>query len=315
MKKIAMILLTLVVACSLFAGGKTDAAKTAKSQYRFAFVSPFVGHPYWVTVADGVKKASGEVGANTTETGPVGEVNIDTQIQAIETAIASKVDGILTMALNPTAFTPVINKAIAAGIPVVLIDTDAPMSKRSVYAGTSNFDAGVEAGKAMIKATGGKATIGIITGAIDADNLIQRIDGFKKAIEGSPNMKIVDLQPGNSDLLQATEKAQSMIQAHSDITAMYGTSAECAAAIGKVITEKGLKGKVTIIGFDDLDQTLDLIRQGVVYGTAVQKNYEMGYMGIKILADIKEGKAPAKQIIDTGVTIVTKENIETYKAK
>ena len=72
-------------------------------------------------------------------------------------------------------------------------------------------------------------------------------------------------------------------------------------------------GKVTIIGFDDLDQTLDLIRKGVVYGTAVQKNYMMGYQGIKTIADIKAGAMPSKGIIDTGVTIVTKENVDTYK--
>jgi ribose transport system substrate-binding protein len=282
-------------------------------QLRIAFVSPFIGHPYWVTVSDGVKKASDEIKANTSETGPIGEVNIDTQIQAIETAIASKVDGILTMALNPTAFTPVINKAVAAGIPVVLIDTDAPLSKRNVYAGTSNRDAGFAVGQALVKATGGKARIGIITGAIDADNLNQRIDGFKDAIKAQAGMKIVDLQAGNSDLLLATEKAQAMLQAHPEITAMYGTSAECAAAIGKIVQEKALVGKVTIFGFDDLDQTLDFIRKGVVFGTAVQKNYMMGYMGIKLIADIKAGKAPAKQVIDTGVTIVTKANVETYK--
>ncbi len=304
MKKLVMVLLCVGLALSLSAQSK---------QLRFAFVSPFIGHPYWVVVSDGVKKASAELKANTNETGPVGEVNIDTQIQAIETAIAAKVDGILTMAINPTAMTPVINKAVAAGIPVVLIDTDAPLSKRSVYAGTSNFDAGVEAGKAMVKATGGKANIGIITGAIDADNLNQRIDGFKKAIAGSPGMKVVDLQPGNSDLLQATEKAQSMLQAHPEINAMFGVSAECAIAIGKISKEKNLVSKLKIVGFDDMAETIDYIKQGIVYGTAVQKNFQMGYMGIKILADIKAGKKIAKAIVDTGVTIVTKDNVATYK--
>ena len=304
MKKLVMVLLCVGLALSLSAQNK---------QLRFAFVSPFIGHPYWVVVSDGVKKASAELKANTNETGPVCEVNIDTQIQAIETAIASKVDGILTMAINPTAMTPVINKAVAAGIPVVLIDTDAPLSKRSVYAGTSNFDAGVEAGKAMVKATGGKANIGIITGAIDADNLNQRIDGFKKAIAGSPGMKVVDLQPGNSDLLQATEKAQSMLQAHPEINAMFGVSAECAIAIGKISKEKNLVSKLKIVGFDDMAETIDYIKQGIVYGTAVQKNFQMGYMGIKILADIKAGKKIAKAIVDTGVTIVTKDNVATYK--
>jgi ribose transport system substrate-binding protein len=211
-KKLAIIILSIGVVFSAFASPK----------YRFAFVSPIIGHPYWVVVWHGVQNASAEIGANTTQTGPDGKVDLNEQIQAIETAIASRVDGILTMALNPTAMTPVINEAEAAGIPVVLIDTDAPNSNRECYLGTSNENAGIKAAEAMIKATGGKAKIGIVTGAIDADNLNLRIKGFKDTIAKYPGMKIVDLQAGNSDFLLATQKAEAMLTAHPDITAMFG---------------------------------------------------------------------------------------------
>lgn len=313
MKKLVLLLMVLLCSVSLmFAGGAKEKGADGEEKLRIAFVSPFIGHPYWVDVADGVNAAAEEFGATVTETGPIGEVNIDKQISAIETAIASKVDGILTMALNPEAFTPVINRAEEAGIPVALIDTDAPVSNRTVYAGTSNKAAGFEAGKALAEATGGKADIGIVTGAIDADNLNLRIDGFKEAIAGYPEMKIIDIQPGNSDLLQATEKAQSMLQAHPEINAFFGVSAECAIAQGKIVEEKGLKGKVTIVGFDGLDETLDYIRSGTVYATTVQKPYMMGYLGIKLLTEISKGEMPENEIIDTGVTIVTKENVDNF---
>jgi len=185
--------------------------------YRFTLVSPLVGHPYWVTVEDGMKAGNEQFGVDTQYVGPT-EINIDEQIKDIETAIASKVDGIITMALDPTAFTPVINKAVAAGIPVVLIDTDAPDSDRNFYAGTSNYAAGFEAGKAMIDATGGNANIGIITGAINAANLIERIDGFTDAIKDQPNMQILAVEPSDTDLLKATEKAQSLLQTYQNLT-------------------------------------------------------------------------------------------------
>jgi ribose transport system substrate-binding protein len=312
MKKLLLLLLAAcVVSTALWAGGRQEGAD-GDEQLRFAFVSPFIGHPYWVDVADGVDAAAKEFGISYTETGPIGEVNIDRQISAIETAIASKVDGILTMALNPEAFTPVINRAEAEGIPVVLIDTDAPESNRTVYAGTSNRDAGYAAGKAMAEATGGNAKIGIVTGAIDADNLNLRIDGFREAIKEHSGMTIVDIQPGNSDLLQATEKTQSMLQAHSDITALFGVSAEVAIAQGKIVEERGLKGKITIVGFDDLAETLDYIRAGTVYATTVQKPYMMGYLGIELLNRLNNGETLESDIIDTGVTIVTSDNVDSY---
>ena len=312
MKKILTVLVILTALTGFaFANGGSDSAAGGDDMIRIAFVSPLVGHPYWVTVADGVADASAEFNIDSTETGPVGDVNIDTQISDIETAIASKVDGILTMALNPEAFTPVINRAEEAGIPVVLIDTDAPNSMRSVYAGTSNFDAGVSAGEAIVDATGGKGKVGIITGAIDADNLNQRIDGFKQAIAGT-SLEIVDIQDSNSNMLIQTEKAQSMLQANPDITAFFGTDATAALAAAKIVEEKGMAGEIAIVGFDNLDETLDYIRSGTIDATTVQRNYMMGYMGIEILKDILAGNPPAEKVIDTGVVIVTKDNVDSY---
>ncbi len=313
MKKIVLILIMVsLVFGVVFAGGAKESAAGAEKKLRVAFVSPIIGHPYWVDVADGVEAASKEFNVSYTETGPIGELNIDKQISAIETAIVSKVDGIVTMALNPEAFKPVIDRAEAEGIPVVLIDTDAPESSRSAYAGTSNWDAGYSAGEAMVKGTNGKANIGIVTGAIDADNLNLRIAGFREAIAGYPDMKIIDIQAGNSDLLQATEKTQSMLSANPDLNALFGVSAECAIAQGKIVEERGLKGKITIVGFDDLDETLDYIRAGTVYATAVQKPFMMGYLGVKIAHDLAKGGVLESDIIDTGVTIVTKENVDSY---
>lgn len=304
-------MIAMVLVVGLPAAGGSEATEGTDEMLRFAFVSPYIGHPYWVVVTDGVQDAADEFKVDVTETGPIGEVNIDTQISAIETAIASKVDGILTMALNPEAFTPVINRAEEAGIPVVLIDTDAAQSMRHAYAGTSNFDAGVSAGEALVEATGGVGKVGIITGAIDADNLNQRIDGFRQAIAGT-SLEIVDIQDSNSNLLIQTEKAQSMLQANPDISAFFGTDATAAIAAAKIVDEKGRAGEIAIVGFDDMAETLDYIREGVINATTVQRNYMMGYMGIEILKDIAGGNPPAEQVIDTGVVIVTAGNVDSY---
>ena len=306
-----VVCIAIAVLSPLFASGAAEKGNGADDQTRIAFVSPFIGHPYWVTVADGVMRAAGDFGVSVTETGPVGEVNIDTQIRAIETAIASRVDGILTMALNPEAFTPVINRAVEAGIAVVLVDTDAPGSDRHQYVGTSNEAAGYQAGLAILEATGGSATVGIITGAIDADNLNLRIDGFERAVSAE-SVEITDVQAGNSDLLLQTEKMQSMLQANSDINAVFGSDATGAIAAAKIVEERGLVGDVMIVGFDDLDETLQYIRDGVIYATIVQRNYRMGYQGIASLVDIIAGAPIEREIIDTGVVTVTAANLDSF---
>ena len=304
MKKLV---LALVILCTMSA-----VAVQADASYRFTLVSPLVGHPYWVEVEDGMKAANAQYGVDTQYVGPT-FISIDEQIKEIETAIASNVDGIITMALDPAAFTPFINRAVAAGIPVVLIDTDAPNSNRNYYAGTSNYTAGFEAGKAMIEATGGKASIGIITGAINAANLIERMDGFKTAIADYPDMKILAVEPSDTDLLKATEKAQTLLQTYPELDAFFGVSASDVQGAAKVVVEQKRAGEITCVGFDDMDDTIQYIKDGVIYATIVQKPFEMGRLGVELLYQIKEGGAPSEQIIDTGVTIVTAGNVNNYK--
>ncbi len=323
MKKLLALVLSLVLMFTLVACASTPEAETPTEapeenteapaeSLTFAFVSPLTTHPYWVTVEEEALRSAEELGVELILSGPA-EVNVDEQIKAIETAIASKVDGILTMALDPTAFGPVIDKAVDAGIPVVLIDTDAPESKRSYYAGTSNFAAGQEAGMAMIEATGGEAMIGIITGEINQASLNQRIDGFKDAIKDQPGMEVLAIEPSNSDLLQATQKAQTLLQTYPEMDAMFGVSATDVQGAAKVVIERGMEGEVSLVGFDDMDDTLKYIREDVVYATVVQRNGEMGYRGIQLLQETIDGTGPAEDIIDTGVIVVTKENVDSYK--
>ncbi len=310
MKKVLALLLVMLMIVSLASVSFAEEV-TASETYRFTLVSPLVGHPYWVSVEDGMKAGNEQFGVDTQYVGPT-EIDVYSQINYMETAIASKVDGIITMALDPEAFEPVIAKAVEAGIPVVLIDTDAPDSVRNYYAGTSNFAAGQAAGEAMIEATGGVAQIGLITGAINAANLNERIDGFTDAIKDQPGMEIIAIEASDTDLLKATEKAQTLLQTYPEMNAIFGVSATDVQGAAKVVVEQNKVGEIALVGFDDMDDTIQYIRDGVIYATTVQKPFEMGRLGVELLVRIKEGCAPEEAIVDTGVTMVTAENVDSY---
>jgi len=280
-------------------------------KWRFTFVAPFRSD-YWTTVAQGIRDASREVQANTIVTGPVGEVNADLQIQAIEAAIASKVDGIVTMALDPGKFTKVIDKAEAAGIPVVLVDTDAPGSRRAAYIGTDNYAAGQEAARIMMQAIGHDAEIGIITGPAEADNQKLRISGFRKAISAYPGLRIVDTQVGNSELLLARQRLQAMLSAHPGISVLFGADGYGAIAGAAVVRQLDRAGRIAIIGFDSSTEVIEDIRSGIISAVIVQDNYRMGYQAIKVLADIKSGRKPPAAIIKTPTRVLNKRNIASY---
>lgn len=316
-RKLWNTVLVLGVTAGLAAGACTsvyaEEAETEKARgYRFTWVNPIVGLEYWSIAEQGIAEADAKYGTDTQTVGPT-EINVDEMVKQIDAAVAAQVDGIMTMALDPKALGPAIQRAVDAGIPVVCIDTDAPDSARSYYAGTSNYDAGYQAGQTMAEMTDGKAKVGILMGGINASNMVSRVDGFKAALEEYPDMEVIVTEDTNADLLIGTQKAQAMMQTYPEMTAIFGTSSTDAQAAGKVAEEMGIVDQYCIIGFDDMEDTLNYIREGIVDATTVQKPYEMGYLGVELLVQTIEGNGPEEQIIDTGVTMVTAENVDSYK--
>jgi ribose transport system substrate-binding protein len=287
--------------------GRSD--KSGNSLIRFTFADPLLGKNYWNKVEQGIRDADKNFSVSTKIAGP-SEIDANEQIKVIEMAISAKVDGIITMVLDPDTFTPTVNHAVEAGIPVILIDNDAPDSKRNMYIGTDNVSAGSQAGELMVKITAGRASIGIITRSEDAVNLNERIEGFKSVIGKWPEMKIVDTEYDNSDELMVAQKTQEMLSRHPELTAIFCSEGLGAYGVAKIIEEKNLAGKIKIIGFDDADSTLDYIRKGVIYGTIAQDPYQMGYLAVKYLKDIKQEKIPENRNISTGIKVITRDNLE-----
>jgi ribose transport system substrate-binding protein len=305
-RALAVVALMAAVAASL------SAAQSWK--WRFTFVAPFRSD-YWTAIANGAMAASKEVGASTIVTGPVGEVSADLQIQAIDAAIAAKVDGIITMALDPERFTMIIDKAAAAGIPVVLVDTDAPKSRRSAYIGTDNYAAGQEAARLLWRAVGAGAVIGIITGPAEADNQQARTRGFRDAIRSFPGMRIVDTRIGNSEYLLSRDRIQAMLVSQPGITALFGADGYGAIAGAAMVKQLNRAGSITIVGFDISSDVIEDIRSNLIHAVIIQDTYKMGYQAIKVLASIKSGAAPTRPVIYTPFRVVDRKNVDAYDVR
>lgn len=281
---------------------------------RIVFVSPLIGHPVWLIAKQGFDVAAKDFGFEGSWVGP-SNLSVEEMISAIETAIASKADGIISMALNASTMEPVIKKAADAKIPLILVNSDAPNTARSAYFGSTQKVIGEVAAEGIAKKLGGKGNVAIMTGALDAENLNATIKAFKELLaQKYPDIKNVGMVADNSDMTQALQQAEALFTTYPDLNAVFAAEANGAIALGNVIKEKGMTGKVTVIGMDDLDETLQLIRDGAVHGTIPQNFYAMGYLGAKAILDLKEGKE-VPSVTDTGSILVTKDNIDSYKTQ
>ena len=305
LKMMIAAMLFFAVLGTSFAGGGQES-----DQLDVTFVNPFVGHPYWNKVDEGCKDAAKEYGINLKITGPT-TVDANEQINYIETALAESVDGLVTMALNPASFTPVINKVMDYGIPVVLLDGDAPSSKRLAFYGSNNYNGGIECAKVIEEMTGGNAKIGIIA-PIDIKHIMDRVDGMKDYFKDKPGMEIVAIEDDRADVTATIEKTTAMLQAHPEINVVFGNGSHCGPGIAKATEEMGLVGEVKLIAVDVTPQTADYIKKGVINVSLAQRPYQMGYSAVEALYNIIVNGEEITGEFDTGVAIVTKENVEEH---
>ena len=284
---------------------------SAEEAYKISFICPNVALSYWSDVKEGLDSAAEDFGVTVDFVGP-SKIDTQQQIQMMEAAISNKADGIIVASLDANAFVPVINRAVEEGIPVICLDADSPDSKRSSFIGTENTVAGELLGQAIVDAMGGEAKVGIITGALDSENVNQRVDGVKNVFEENEGMELLTVESANTDLGQATQKAQAMMQAYPEMNAMLGTTSNDMIGAAQAIKEQGRTGEITLIGFDDLEQTLELIRSGEIYGTIAQRPVNGGYLSVQYMVDLLNGEEIPERV-DTGCVLVTKENVDTYK--
>lgn len=279
----------------------------------FVLIAEEYGNPYWDLVWEGALAEARRRGVTLEFTGPE-RAGIQEHLRLLDRAIATGVDGILTQGLSEAEFKPLIDKAVSHGIPVITVDTDAPGSRRISYVGTNNYGSGLLAGREVILATGGQARVGIITGNFHSANEVQRVQGFRDAIRSAPGVQVVAVESSDISRLVAAEKAGQILTQHPDVTVLLGTSSMDAMAAAQVVVERGLQGKVLIVSYDDLPQTLDYIRQGVIYGSVVQNPRAMGELGVAMLAAYREGKS-VPPVVDTGVRFVTAATLKDLAAQ
>jgi len=278
---------------------------------KIVLISHVYSNPYWKQVRAGAEKAAKERGVIIDFQGP-DTASVEEGIRFIKMAYAAKVSGIIAYVQDETQYNDVINKVIDGGIPLVTIDSDAENSKRLAYVGTDNVEAGRVGGREVIRQIGTEGKVAIIMGGKTVKNQVERVKGFKSYIDKNSNIVIAAIESSDSYLLEAELAAKKILNQHPDVKALFCTSALDGLGAAKAVKSLGLVGKVKIICFDDLPETLDNIEKGIITSTVVQQPYLMGYKAVHIIMDNIEGKTTKGSFI-TDVLVVDKENLEDYK--
>ena len=305
-------LLYIIMIMALSGCGK----KAEEKKLVFAFVPKLLDNPVFQVAWQGAQAGAKDLGEGKIEVQRYAPVKSDAveQAQIIESLIERKVDGIAVSVNDADALKESINKAVDAGIPVVTFDSDAPASKRASFYGTNNYGSGKTMGEHLVKQMGTKGTIALLMGTPGAPNLEERKNGLLEYLKQYPDIKVAATEYCYDDVNQGVSKMEAVMQAHHELTGwiLIGSWAIFTPAPGPFASRK--PGDLTVIAFDALQEELEYVRQGYVQTLIGQKLWGWGYESVRLLKEIKEGK-PTERVIDSGVDIVTKENVEEYAAK
>jgi ribose transport system substrate-binding protein len=230
--------------------------------------------------------------------------------------VAAGTAAIMISSVDPKTSINAFNR-VAAQIPLFTTDSDAPDSDRIAYLGSSNTDAGVQAGEIAVKAlpNGGKC-MGFV-GFLGADNAVERIDGFRKAVEGS-GIELVDVRGDDVDFARARSNVDDVLAASPDINCMVGFYSYNPPKIYEALQAAGKLGEITVIAFDEDPITLGAVREGVFAGTVVQDPYQWGYQGMKLMATYLEGDKsgiPDDGLIIVPTKVIDKSNVDAFEAE
>ncbi len=330
MKKLLMVYAVLL--CLLFvyvynysrgekaASNEGGGPLTGSLSEKFVMVTFQSGIEYWKSGLKGFEDAAQLFNVSVEYRGAA-HYDAHEQMTVLEQVIAKKPAGIAVSAIDPKALDSVINKAHEQGIPIVLFDSDAPGSNASTYIGTNNRDAGAAAAHKMAKLLNGKGETAVITQPHQYNHQ-ERTKGFKKTIEQSyPEMKVAAVLDGKGDELASKKQAEALLKKNPHIKGIFTTEANGASGVAQAVKAAGLTEKISIIGFDKDKKTLDGIKDGSIAATLGQDTWQMGYWSLHMLflssrhfpPDMKTAR-PLPSSIDTGITMITKENVEAYYA-
>lgn len=312
-------LLSVFTALGLLAGCQRHSNKET-----YYLVSNNMSLPYWKTAVAGFTKAAAQYDVTAKIAGP-DNYDAQAEAQAFDQAVTTHPDGILVSVADAPSMQSQIDAALAKGIPVITIDSDAPHSHRIFFIGTNNREAGHLGGQRVVDRLGGKGNVVFFT-MPGQPNLDERLNGYMEIFAQHPGMKVAEIFNIKGDSGNAMDKTPQYLglTGPAKIDAFICLEASAGKDVGEVLKREKATDRL-LVAMDVDPDTLTLIKEGVIDATIAQKPYTMAYYGLKALDEIHhypvknlgadfavDTFSPFPVFIDTGTAQVDKDNVDIY---
>lgn len=306
-KRLGMILATCV-ACGMLSGGAATTVFAAEEGPTIQMIVMSINSEYWLNVQAGSEAELAKSGGELIYTGPSLDGDIQGQIDLMENAISSGVDGIILIPVDSEALVPSVEKAEDAGIPVVVVDGPVNTDKVTSYIATDNEAGGKLAMETLMECMGGKGKAVVINALAGIPSNDGRGIGAEKAAAENPDIELIETLRG-ADQAAALQNTENMLTANPDIAGIFAAYDRGAIGASQALINAGLDGKVHQVAFDAAGDEVQYLQDGIIDALIVQQPYEMGRLAVEYINKTLAGEEVPQEMA-TDVVVVTKDNME-----
>lgn len=280
----------------------------AEKPITIAYIGACTNLPFWITLREAAREKAKELGVNFLDLTPP-QLDAQAQKDAFDNALQQKVDGIIIGAADNRAFDDSLNRAQAMGIPVVAVDTGIDHPWIASLVQTDNLASARIAGQYILEHMQKPGKVLIVGGILGHQTGDARKNGVTEVLEKAGVEVIFRAADWSPE--KAYEITLNELNAHPDITAIFGAWDPGALAAKAAVAEKGLLGKILIVGFDGDPAALKAIKNGEMAATIKQDNVKMGRDGVQLLVDVIQGKEVPKYIPIMGI-LIDANNVDEF---
>lgn len=287
---------------------------------RIAVIPKGSTHEFWKSVNAGAQEAAAELGVEVIWKGPMKEDDRESQIKTVEDFVTQGVSGIVLAPLDDTALRLPVGEAKAAGIPTVIIDSALQSDEIVSFVATDNREGGRMAGRHLAERLQGKGRVVMLRYQEGSASTAEREAGFLDAMKENPGIEVVSAnQYGGATVETAQKAGENLLSPFKQgdrltIDGIFTPNESTTFGMLRVLQDGGLAGKVRFVGFDASTKLIEGLRAGQIDGLVVQNPRRMGYLGVKTMVAHLRGETVEARI-DTGVALVTAENLESEETK
>ncbi|MCL2323767.1 MAG: ABC transporter substrate-binding protein [Oscillospiraceae bacterium] len=300
----------------------TTSAPASSGQKTVYVIVKVLGNQYWSVLQAGAEKAGKDLGCKVVIVGTAAESDIEGQLRYLQDAVSAQAAGIVIAPLDSVSLSKPIEEAYKSGIPIVLVDTIVNGDSYSAALLTNNVNAGKMAAQEMIRQLKAKGVaedkegvIAIQAGSSGSQTINDRIKGFNEYWDANApkNWKVLnnDIKINEGDISKAVGFGQDFITTYTNLIGVFGPNNGSTVGFVTALTEAN-RTDICMIGFDFSAEIEKMIRSGKFnVSSVVQRQYNMGYDGVKDALNLANGGTVAEKMVDTGVLLVNADNVDS----